>query len=100
MTQKWDVVKYSITFDVEGVEKIVVETGKTAEKQKPADPTKEGYTFVGWLNGEEAYDWTKPVTADVVLKASWTVIKYTINCFVFIIIMKIIFLIINNYFIN
>lgn len=74
---KWDVVKYSITFEVEGVEKIVVETGKTAEK--PADPTKEGYTFAGWLNGEEAYDWTKPVTADVVLKASWEVIEYKIN---------------------
>ena len=77
LTAKWDVVKYSITFDVEGVKAIEVEHGKVAEE--PAAPTKDGYTFKGWMNGETAYDWTKAVTADVKLTASWEATKYTIT---------------------
>ena len=77
LTAKWDVVKYSITFDVEGVKAIEVEYGKVAEE--PAAPTKDGYTFKGWMNGDAAYDWTKAVTADVKLTASWEATKYTIT---------------------
>ncbi len=43
--------------------------GKTATK--PADPTKDGYTFVGWYNGETEYDFDTPVTSNLTLTAKW-----------------------------
>ena len=40
---------------------------------KPADPTREGYAFAGWLTESgAAYDFDAPVTADLTLHASWT----------------------------
>ena len=42
---------------------------------KPADPTREGYTFAGWYTDEactEAYDFDAAVTADITLYAKWT----------------------------
>lgn len=67
---------YTITFD-SGVESISVEEGAVAKE--PAKPTKDGYTFVEWLNGETAYDWTAPVTGNLTLTAKWAVEKYTID---------------------
>ena len=67
---------YTITFD-SGVESISVEEGAVAKE--PAKPTKDGYTFVEWLSGETAYDWTAPVTGNLTLTAKWAVEKYTID---------------------
>lgn len=42
---------------------------------KPADPTREGYTFAGWYTDEactKAYDFSAAVTADMTLYAKWT----------------------------
>ena len=42
---------------------------------KPADPTREGYTFAGWYTDEactEAYDFSAAVTANMTLYAKWT----------------------------
>ena len=42
---------------------------------KPADPTREGYTFGGWYTDEactQSYDFSMPVTADLTLYAKWT----------------------------
>lgn len=42
---------------------------------KPADPTREGYTFGGWYIDEactKAYDFSAAVTADMTLYAKWT----------------------------
>lgn len=42
---------------------------------KPADPTRDGYTFDGWYTDEactQAYDFSTPVTADLTLYAKWT----------------------------
>lgn len=47
---------------------------------KPADPTREGYTFAGWYTDEactEAYDFSVAVTADMTLYAKW--IKNAVN---------------------
>lgn len=78
LTAKWDVVKYKITFDVEGVKAIEVEHGKVATKPE-TDPTKEGYTFEGWMNGKVVYDWTAEVTSDLTLTASWEINEYTVT---------------------
>ena len=42
---------------------------------KPADPTRDGYTFGGWYTDEactEAYKFDAAVTADMTLYAKWT----------------------------
>ena len=46
---------------------------------KPADPTKEGYTFKGWFNGETEYDFTAPVNEDITLTAKWEINHYTVT---------------------
>ena len=73
-------VYYTVTFDSDGgssVEAQNVESGKTADK--PTDPTKAGYDFGGWYNGTSAFDFTKPVTEKITLKAKWTLHAYTIT---------------------
>ncbi len=51
-----------------------VESGKPA--QKPADPVKSGYAFKEWILFDgTAYDFTKAVTADITLYATWNKIQ-------------------------
>lgn len=39
--------------------------------QKPENPTKEGFTFENWKNGENVYNFDDPVKSDLTLTASW-----------------------------
>ena len=55
-----------------GVDAQTVFRGKAAAR--PADPWKEGYTFLGWYRSAEdaePYDFTYPVTGDLTLMARW-----------------------------
>ena len=54
--------------------------GSTLDAQKvlrgqkattPTDPTQTGYTFGGWYNGTEVYDFNQPVTEPITLTAKW-----------------------------
>lgn len=67
--------EYTITFDTAGGSSVSTQVIKKGDKvTKPADPTKEGYTFVGWylnLNDIQSYDFSKEVTGDVKLIAKW-----------------------------
>lgn len=53
--------------------------------QKPTDPTRIGYVFNGWLNNANntSYNWSMPVTTNLVLKANWTpqpiIVSFDIN---------------------
>ena len=44
----------------------------------PADPTKKGYTFEGWFNGEEKLTAETVISGDVIYTAQWSPITYTI----------------------
>ncbi|WP_339353082.1 InlB B-repeat-containing protein, partial [Bifidobacterium indicum] len=35
------------------------------------DPSRPGWTFDGWFDGDVAWDFTRPVTGDVTLTARW-----------------------------
>ena len=67
-----ETVEYNVKFDSRGgsgVETQTVEKGKKATK--PADPTREGYTFVEWqLNGNK-YTFENAVMSDITLTAKW-----------------------------
>lgn len=43
----------------------------TAQALEPAAPTREGYEFAGWYNGDTKYDFTQNVTEDITLTAKW-----------------------------
>jgi uncharacterized repeat protein (TIGR02543 family) len=68
VTAQWEINQYTITFDTAGGSEITpitqdYETAITA----PADPTREGYTFIGW---DKAIPETMPAE-DITLKARW-----------------------------
>ncbi|MGN0514644.1 MAG: InlB B-repeat-containing protein [Lachnospiraceae bacterium] len=73
---------YTVTFETNGgssIESQAVEEGNTV--LKPADPTKEGYTFDGWYSDEALstiYDFGTPVTEDITLYAKWDEVRATI----------------------
>lgn len=67
---------HNVSFDMKGGSpqertKRVID-GKTVAQ--PADPTREGYRFAGWLLNGKPYDFSTPVTSNIVLTASWTAI--------------------------
>jgi len=81
---KWQQIKaneYTVTFDTAGgsaVDTQYVEDGKTAVK--PADPKKNGYTFVKWVtDANVAFDFAAPITEAITLHAEWTATEYTIT---------------------
>ena len=43
------------------------------------EPTKENYTFAGWYNGDETFDFTTVPTGDVTLVAKWDINQYTVK---------------------
>ncbi len=78
LTAQWTANEYTITFDSNGgtaVASITQAFGSAVTP--PADPTRAGYTFTGWL--------TRPVPAHhavaqyITLSAQWMVNQYTIT---------------------
>ena len=78
LTAKFEPKTYTVKFtNGDEVVESRVEHGKIAEK--PSDPIKEGYNFVGWFNGEEAFDFDKPITSDINLTAKFEAKIYTVK---------------------
>ena len=72
----WQVNLYTITFDTVGgsqIDAITSEYGSTIIK--PANPTKEGYTFAGW---SPEIPTTMPAK-DVKITANWTINSYMLD---------------------
>ena len=64
-----------VSFETGEGSKVDFQTTADGKLVKPADPTREGYTFGGWYTDEactQAYDFSTPVTADLTLYAKWT----------------------------
>jgi len=70
---------YTVTFQSEGGSEVASQIRANTPAARPADPTKEGYTFIGWYNGESEWNFETPVTADLTLTAKWQVNQYTIT---------------------
>ena len=70
----WNVNKYEVLFKVDGAEysKAIVEYG--SEIKLPANPTKEGHTFVGWGDVPK----TMP-SMNIVLNATFSINKYLVT---------------------
>ena len=73
--------KFTVTFDSRGGSKVSSQQVTSGGKaQKPADPTKEGYTFDGWyIDGEKWSFVGYVVTEDMTLTAKWITNVYTVT---------------------
>ena len=68
VTAKWKVNQYTITFDTNGGSEITPITQDYGTAiAAPADPTREGYTFIGW---DKAIPATMPAE-NMIIKAKW-----------------------------
>ena len=73
---KYDRKMFTVTFDPDGGTAVSPQTMRyEAKATKPADPTKSeermSYAFLGWYNGDTAFDFATAITADITLKAKW-----------------------------
>ena len=76
VTAQWTVNQYTITFDTAGGSAIAPITQDYGTAiTAPADPTREGYTFVGWSPAIPA---TMPAE-NMTVTAQWRVNRYTIT---------------------
>ena len=74
---------YTVSFDANGGSYVssIFDVKHGAQVAAPAAPTRAGYTFAGWLNGETAFDFINtPVTGNLALTAKWEPkqISYTV----------------------
>ena len=76
ITAQWTINQYTITFDTAGGSEIVPITQDYGTAiSSPADPTREGYTFIGW-------DMEIPTTMpaeNMTVTAQWEINQYTIT---------------------
>lgn len=69
----------TVTFLSDGEHTAPPQIRANTPADQPADPTKEGYTFIGWYNGESEWDFETPVTEKLTLTAKWQINRYTIT---------------------
>ena len=69
----------TVTFQSEGGSEVASQIRANAPAARPADPTKEGHTFIGWYNGESEWNFETPVTEKLTLTAKWQINRYTIT---------------------
>ena len=76
ITAQWEINRYTITFDTNGgneIDSITQDYGTPITA--PADPTREGYTFIGW---DRKIPTTMPAE-NMTVTAQWEINRYTIT---------------------
>ena len=79
--------KFTVSFNTNGgteiLDQVNIESGSLATT--PTNPTKNGYTFVGWYKNSDltaVFDFNTPITSNITLYAKWnevSVDKYTVS---------------------
>ena len=76
VTAQWEINRYTVTFNTAGGSEIAPITQDYGTAiAAPADPTREGYTFIGWDRGIPA---TMPAE-NVTVTAQWEINRYTVT---------------------
>ncbi len=82
---KWQVVEVTVIFDANGglfdnasTIEVVVRIGKAVEK--PVNPIRNGYVFIGWSQNQRMYNFNTCVDESITLLANWR--KYQENTYI------------------
>lgn len=68
----WNDAMFTVSFDTGGGSDVKAQTVRRGGTvSKPTDPTRAGYLFGGWYQGDAKYDFSTPVNADTTLTAHW-----------------------------
>ena len=68
----WNNAMFTVSFDTAGGSDVKAQTVRRGGTvSKPTDPTRAGYLFGGWYQGDAKYDFSTPVSADLTLSAHW-----------------------------
>lgn len=70
-----EVTKYTVSFNSNGGSAVASQTIVAGGKAtKPANPSRDGYKFIGWMHNGGAYNFDSAVNGNVILTAEWEVI--------------------------
>ena len=75
-----DPANYTVTFNSDGGSEVtsqIVTEGTAATE--PSAPSKNGYTFGGWFNGNTEFNFSTAINENLTLTAKWNIISYTIT---------------------
>ena len=77
----WDAIEYKVSFVSDGVEieDLAQEVSYDTKATLPTEPVKEGYTFAGWYNGNDAYNFDSLVKGNLTLTAKWNINSYELT---------------------
>ena len=76
ITAQWKINQYTITFDTAGGSEVApITQDYNTQITAPANPTREGYTFVGW---DKEIPQTMPAE-NITITAQWKINQYTIT---------------------
>ena len=77
---------FTVTFDSTGGSSVTAQNVIEGQKAiKPADPTKQGYTFAAWHTEDgEVFDFDTPITENITLYAEWApaTVQYTVKHYI------------------
>jgi uncharacterized repeat protein (TIGR02543 family) len=77
---RWAASSNVVSFDANGGTTVDAQTVPYEDPAtEPTDPTRTGYTFAGWYDGDTLHDFATPITGATTLKASWTKNTYTVS---------------------
>ena len=73
---RWALNEYAVTFNSNGGQPtpLVQNIAHGSLATKPANPTRAGYEFDGWFNGDTEWNFTTAITAPITLTAKWTAV--------------------------
>lgn len=73
LVAKWEELQeFTVTFDTDGGSSVAEQKVYDGSKAtKPTNPTKSGFEFAGWYNGEKEYNFSNAVKSNITLVASW-----------------------------
>ena len=72
LTAKWTAL-HVVSFDSDGGNAVPTQTIRNGNSvTKPEDPTRDGYEFDGWFDGDAKWNFATAITAPITLKAKWT----------------------------
>ena len=78
LVAKWQIITYTVTFESNGGSSVLSQNvNANGLVQKPVNPIKVGYDFIGWYLNDEKFDFNNKINSNLTLYAKWETAKDT-----------------------